>query len=176
MAGVTPVYGFPYPHDTDPVNEGAKHIRDIAKQLESTFDQHDLPPADSELKDLVERLNRFEQMHSEDETIILPVGDAWEQRDADEIVLSRSGDVVSIWGTFRGGPDSGNEEIFTIPERHMPSMVGGSNLRWLMPGGSGRWTLRLNSNGVAERTMPEDAHSWHQVGMTYIVDKEIENE
>lgn len=180
MSGQTPIYGFPYPHDTDPVNEGAKHIRDIAQQLESTFDQHGQFPASSELKDLVERLNRFEQMHSEDETITLNLEKGWtEFKNGQKVILTRSGNTVQITGTVTTAKDNdwnGKETgaIFFVPERHRAKWGPNDHLRWVFQGSStNRWTGRINEAGEfrADRYGPGDPSSkvWMPFFVTYVI-------
>lgn len=180
MAGVTPVYGFPYPHDTDPVNEGAKHIRDIAQQLESTFDQHGQFPASSELKDLVERLNRFEQMHSEDETISLDLEKGWtEYKNGKKVILTRSGNTVQISGVVTTAKDNDwngkkTDAIFVVPERHRAKSATDNHSGWIFQGSStNRWTGGINKAGEfrADRYGPGDPSSnvWMPFVLTYLI-------
>lgn len=122
MSGQTPIYGFPYPDDTDPVYQGAKHMRDLANQLESTFDQHGQYPASSDLQSLVARVNTLEAA-TKAERIDLKVESGHEEQPTLTPHLIRVGRIVYLNGGFskKGLDKSGNIHVATIPDGFRPT-------------------------------------------------------
>lgn len=98
MPGTTPVYGFPYPLDNDPVYQGAKHIRDIAQRLESTLTQTGPAPAGTEIQTISQRLLALEAATADSgwQNIVLNPGYEWRPGYTGKV--RRMGPIVYVWG------------------------------------------------------------------------------
>lgn len=146
MPDITPKYGFPFPLDNDPVHQGSKHIRDLAKMMESTLDKQGAQPAATSVVEISRRLLALEKATADSgwQPIPLAAGFAW--RSGYEGRIRRRGPIVNVIGQLQTSQDAWNGAgvRLTLPagflpdgEQRVDQMVGSNWIAgWYRPNGA----------------------------------------